>query len=589
MRKYGIFFVIALALSSLVFSQSSRVRLATLEQGGATTNQALKWSGTKWQPGSVALSETTGTASIAQGGTNSSATPTAGAVAYGNGSSYLFSSVGTAGQILQSNGAVGPSFITSVPLANALSHFPASTVVDMNADRGIGARNFAYTTGTTNAPSAVGMVFEARRQSGSGSDAGTFQISAQTDSTPDIFMRKITGFSTVDQYSSWQKIMFDNSILLAAQLPALTGDITSSVGSNVTNIATNIIADADLVQIANGTFKGRATAGTGNVETLTSTQATSLLNTFTGSLKGLVPAPTTTAGTTVLFDNGTWSVPPGAGGGDSINVNGLAVVDANFNKTTPANTTGSIPVGFATSGSSPASISASVDMADSFDARRQKPFMNAEFLSTSTGNMSEFLGAAIAAGTNTTTPAAATLSSTHPGVVLARSSTTANSGYQYSSTLNLIRLGGGEQFDTVIWLPAAATGNSLRFGFQDSITSTAPVDGAYIDFAVGVNTPTCKTSSNSVVTTSATIATLSVSTWYHMRVKVDSTSSVTCSIWNDAGTLQGTVSNTTNIPTASGRELGVAVVGTNSGTVAADVFAIDYLSVGWVTAIARGK
>lgn len=74
-----------------------------------------------------------------------------------------------------------------------------------------------------------------------------------------------------------------------------------------------------------------------------------------------------------------------------------------------------------------------------------------------------------------------------------------------------------------------------------------------------------------------------------MRVKVDSTSSVTCTIWNDAGTQQGTQNVTTNIPTASGRETGVAVIGTNSGTTASDVYAVDYMSMGWTTALARGK
>ena len=61
---------------------------------------------------------TTGTVSlvtpveIANGGTNSTATPTAGAVAYGNGTSYLFTSVGTSGQFLQSTGSGAPTWST---------------------------------------------------------------------------------------------------------------------------------------------------------------------------------------------------------------------------------------------------------------------------------------------------------------------------------------------------------------------------------------------------------------------------------------------------------------------------------------------
>ncbi len=48
---------------------------------------------------------------IATGGTNSNATPTNGGVAYGNGTQYQFTTVGTAGQVLQSNGAAAPTWV----------------------------------------------------------------------------------------------------------------------------------------------------------------------------------------------------------------------------------------------------------------------------------------------------------------------------------------------------------------------------------------------------------------------------------------------------------------------------------------------
>ena len=49
---------------------------------------------------------------IARGGTNTSATPTAGTVAYGTGTAIAYSAVGTAGQALVSNGASAPSWST---------------------------------------------------------------------------------------------------------------------------------------------------------------------------------------------------------------------------------------------------------------------------------------------------------------------------------------------------------------------------------------------------------------------------------------------------------------------------------------------
>jgi len=52
----------------------------------------------------------TGTLPVANGGTNATATPTAGAVAYGTGSAYAFTSAGTAGQVLTSNGSGAPTW-----------------------------------------------------------------------------------------------------------------------------------------------------------------------------------------------------------------------------------------------------------------------------------------------------------------------------------------------------------------------------------------------------------------------------------------------------------------------------------------------
>jgi len=53
-----------------------------------------------------------GTLAIAYGGTNGSATPTAGAVPYGTGTAYAFTSAGTSGQYLQSNGSSAPTWVT---------------------------------------------------------------------------------------------------------------------------------------------------------------------------------------------------------------------------------------------------------------------------------------------------------------------------------------------------------------------------------------------------------------------------------------------------------------------------------------------
>lgn len=84
----------------------------------------------------------------------------------------------------------------------------------------------------------------------------------------------------------------------------------SAVGSS--EITNNSVANGDLATVATSTLKGRVTAGTGNVEDLTGAQATTLLDTFTSLLKGLVPA--SGGGTTnFLRADGTWAAPPSGG------------------------------------------------------------------------------------------------------------------------------------------------------------------------------------------------------------------------------------------------------------------------------------
>jgi hypothetical protein len=74
--------------------------------------------GTSGQPlisGGSSATPTWGTLGIIGGGTNSTATPTAGAVPYGTGTAYAFTSAGTTGQVLVSNGASPPTWATNSP------------------------------------------------------------------------------------------------------------------------------------------------------------------------------------------------------------------------------------------------------------------------------------------------------------------------------------------------------------------------------------------------------------------------------------------------------------------------------------------
>lgn len=127
-------------------------------------------------------------------------------------------------------------------------------------------------------------------------------------------------------------VMVDSTLVYTDATPllsraALTGDVTASAGSNVLTIASDAVTNAKLANMATQTIKGRTTAGTGDPEDLTATQATAILNNFvgdsgSGGTKGLVPAPATGDATRFLRGDGAWTAI--AGGGDALTSNPLS-------------------------------------------------------------------------------------------------------------------------------------------------------------------------------------------------------------------------------------------------------------------------
>ena len=213
---------------------------------------------------------------------------------------------------------------------------------------------------------------------------------------------------------------------------------------------------------------------------------------------------------------------------------------------------------------------------------RFRPVIDIDFGVCNTGQQGQYSVAAISTGTVGVAPAAGVVDGNHPGVMLVRSSTTANSGAYVmagiGAAVDRLRIAGGEQFDCIFRTPAAFTSSTYRFGFLDTLTSADAVDGIYFELA-GASPIVGKTSSNSTRTTSGTIFGLLNSTWYHARIVVNAAATgVDFYIFSDAGSQLGTVNITTNIPTASGRELGFGGVFTNSGTTATDLINLDYVA-----------
>jgi hypothetical protein len=100
------------AVGDLIYA-SGATTLSKL--AAVATGNVLRSGGLVTAPawGQVVLTtDVTGVLPIANGGTNSSATPTAGGIGYGTGTAHAYTAVGTSGQILTSAGASAPTWAT---------------------------------------------------------------------------------------------------------------------------------------------------------------------------------------------------------------------------------------------------------------------------------------------------------------------------------------------------------------------------------------------------------------------------------------------------------------------------------------------
>lgn len=315
--------------------------------------------------------------------------------------------------------------------------------------------------------------------------------------------------------------------ITANQTITITGDASGSGTTAITlTIGNNKVTNAMLAQVATKTFKGRTSSSTGNVEDLTPAQATAMLDTFTPSLKGLVPAPTGSGSTKFLREDGSWQVPAGGGG-------------------------------------------------SAFDPKATLDIYT-DFLANTSADQSPFLGTAVSSGTISAV-AGASLVPGHPGICLVRSSTSANSGYRFNVSPDMIVLKGGELFDFIFHMPFSTSGTTLRFGFHDSTSVAAPVDAAMIEVTTAAGTVVGKTSNNNS-SSQTTGGTLSANTWYQGRIELNSDATLaTFSIYLMDGTLVWQQTLNANIPKTAGRAVGAGFTVWDTGTTANDLLNADFM------------
>jgi hypothetical protein len=96
-----------------LFYKDNTGAVQTIASKAAVTNvNSISFGSTGLTPSTATTGAVTvaGTLAIANGGTNATATPTAGGVSYGTGTAYAFTSAGTAGYVLTSNGSGAPTW-----------------------------------------------------------------------------------------------------------------------------------------------------------------------------------------------------------------------------------------------------------------------------------------------------------------------------------------------------------------------------------------------------------------------------------------------------------------------------------------------
>ncbi|MCX8015963.1 MAG: prepilin-type N-terminal cleavage/methylation domain-containing protein [Patescibacteria group bacterium] len=190
---------------------------------------------------------TSGTFGIARGGTNSTATPTAGAVAYGTGSAYAFTAAGTANQVLISGGTSTPTW------SNIASLLTQGTNITIS--------------GTTNATIATvnNPTFSTSVSTPLLTSSGAIAIKPGSNSTTAIQLQNTGGTAIVNVDTTNSRVGINNASPSYAL--DITGDIRVTgaiIGTVSTTIsATNVSAGAFGSNTGGGNYSFPARVGIG--------------------------------------------------------------------------------------------------------------------------------------------------------------------------------------------------------------------------------------------------------------------------------------------------------------------------------------
>ena len=372
--------------------------------------------------------------------------------------------------------------------------------------------------------------------------------------------------------------------LTANQNINFTGDITGSGSTSVTlTIGARKVTAGMLPSVATATVRGRASAGSGDIEDLNGTQVTALLNAFTRTLKGLVPPSGGTSGTSnYLCEDGSWSQPTATVADNSLANIKLAQVATKTIKGRASSGTGNVE------DLTVAQLLDVISPSQSY-SQRKNSYLSNDFYNSGGTNQLPWNANSIGSGT-TTTPTTFSILGNRAGVITVRSSTTADSGYGWA-TSSVIFLKGGEYSSCICAVTNVNAVTTKRYGFGDfSSAVVAVANGVYFQIVAtsgGSVVIDGRTASAASRTTTSTSYTATALTFYHLVIELNAAATLaTFTVYSESGTQLWQDTLSTNIPTTV---LFHVLRISNSGTTANDIGYIDFMDFSIPFTTARGR